>query len=79
MTLDDVLEARARNWVGVSEVEFADHMAWLIDRVGKLERAHAWFVDYTNDYKCGFCGARDVDTDRHYPSCELVKAKDLKL
>lgn len=39
MTLDDVLEARARNWEGVSEVEFADHLSWLIDRVRDQDEA----------------------------------------
>ena len=69
MTLDDVLEARSRNWVGVSEVEFADHLTWLIDRVGKLERAHEWFVENTADSGCA-CDDKD--------DCEWVKAKELR-
>ena len=69
-----------------------DDMAYLLDRVRKLERAHAWFVENAehagtpgeDGAKRCVCGAYqdwiDADvTTRHEPDCEWVKAKELRL
>ncbi len=60
-------------------------IAYLLDRVRRLERAHAWFVEHnaTNDssFGCEVClgSGGDDTTLGHQDSCEWVKAKELKL
>lgn len=62
----------------------------LEDRVRKLERAHAWFVENT-EYgmssdeggglicHCGYYEPFSHEPKKHEPDCEWVKAKDLRL
>lgn len=60
-------------------------IAYLLDRVRKLERAHAWFVEHnaTNDssFGCEVClgPGEDDDTLGHTNGCEWVKARELRL
>ena len=59
-------------------------IAYLLYRVRKLERAHAWFVENTNTNDsrrvvdhCQYCGRCDWARFPH--DCEWLKAKELRL
>lgn len=75
------------NFVPLSMMlEDRDAMAWLIDRVRKLERAHAWFVEQTEysaasdgDGPICVCGAPNAYRSTHSPNCEWLKAKELRI
>lgn len=75
-TIEDVDAARA---IAAAPTD----IAYLLDRVRKLERAHAWFVDHFNASEkwsqCEVCGADEDFGGVHDDVCQYVKARDLKL
>ena len=55
-----------------------DDMAYLLDRVRKLERAHAWFSGNSQTWAHGCCDHCNQPVDCA-DDCEWVKAKELRL